>query len=87
MRYQEHRFVSRVTLVGPSRIDLCRADKSVRWFNMETDIMMMKSSLTLGATLACALTAMAVTSVQAGGMEKCFASPWPVRTTAPPAQA
>lgn len=34
---------------------------------------MMKSSLTLGATLACALTAMATTAVHAEGeMEKCF---------------
>jgi uncharacterized membrane protein len=34
---------------------------------------MMKSTLTLGATLACALTAMAATTAQADGeMEKCF---------------
>lgn len=34
---------------------------------------MMKSGLTLGATLACALTAMATTAAQSGtNMEKCF---------------
>ena len=33
---------------------------------------MMKSGLTLSATLACALTAMATTAVQAQDMEKCF---------------
>ena len=31
-----------------------------------------KSGLTLGATLACALTAMAAVPAQAGGMEHCF---------------
>jgi uncharacterized membrane protein len=46
---------------------------TVRWFNMETDMTMIKSSLTLGATLACALTAMASTAAHADGdMEKCF---------------
>lgn len=33
---------------------------------------MMKSSLTLGATLACALTAMATTAARSQEMEKCF---------------
>jgi len=33
---------------------------------------MMKSGLALGATLACALTAMATTAVHAQDMEKCF---------------
>jgi len=39
---------------------------------METDMTMMKSGLALGATLACALTAMASTAAHAQEMEKCF---------------
>jgi uncharacterized membrane protein len=44
----------------------------VRLFNMETDMTMMKSTLALSATLACALTAMASTAAHAEEMEKCF---------------
>jgi len=40
---------------------------------METsDMTMMKSGLALGATLACALTAMVTTAAHAQEMEKCF---------------
>jgi uncharacterized membrane protein len=40
---------------------------------MEREMTTMKSTLTLGATLACALSAMAATAAQAEGeMEKCF---------------
>jgi len=39
---------------------------------METDMTMMKSSFTLGATLAAALTAMAAPVAHAQDMEKCF---------------
>jgi uncharacterized membrane protein len=40
---------------------------------MEYDMTMMKPTLTLGATLACALSTMAVTAAHAQeGMEKCF---------------
>jgi len=37
-----------------------------------SDMTMMKSGLALGATLACALTAMVTTAAHAQEMEKCF---------------